>query len=208
MGESDLRLESVTPGEAGLLANLLELYSHDLSEVFPIDLASDRRFGYPQLTLYWSEPERRFPFFIKRSDRILGFVLIVVCPCHPERAERVERPPGQCHPERREVESRDPHRICQGVPRLAPLARDDTSDDPHAYDIAEFFVLRRYRHSGVGREAAFLAWDRYPGSWTVRVAEGNAGALEFWRSAIDQYTSGAVTELRRPGDPIAWHVFA
>jgi predicted acetyltransferase len=159
MGESDLRLEGVTSSETELLANLLELYSHDLSEVFPIDTGSDGRFGYPPLALYWTEPERRFPFFIKRSHRILGFVLI-------------------------------------------------TLDDARVHDIAEFFVLRRYRRSGVGREAAFLAWDRHPGSWTVRVAEGNAGALEFWRSTIDQYTHGAVSELTRPGNPIAWRVFA
>jgi predicted acetyltransferase len=192
MGESDLRLESVTAGEAGLLANLLELYSHDLSEVFPIDVGADGRFGYPQLALYWTEPERRFPFFIKRSNLILGFVLIMLLPCHPERAERVEGPPGKCD---------------GGPSTPLRVARDDTSDDPHVYDIAEFFVLRRYRRSGVGREAAFLAWDRYPGSWTVRVAEGNAGALEFWRRAIDQYAGGTVTEVRRQGDPIAWRVF-
>jgi len=160
---SDLWLDAVTSSEAGVLANLLELYSHDLSDVFPIDLGSDGRFGYPPLALYWTEPERRFPFFIKRSNRILGFVLITL-----------------------------------GSP---------VSEDPHVHDIAEFFVSRRYRRSGVGREAAFMAWDRYPGSWTVRVAERNAGALAFWRRAIDQYARGAVTELTRPGDPIAWRVF-
>jgi predicted acetyltransferase len=49
------------------------------------------------------------------------------------------------------------------------------SDDPNVFDIAEFFVLRRYRRSGVGRRAAFLLWDRLSGSWTVRVADTNRG---------------------------------
>ena len=35
-------------------------------------------------------------------------------------------------------------------------------------DVAEFFVLRRYRRSGVGRSAAFLIWKHFPGTWTVR----------------------------------------
>ena len=162
---SDLLLDAVTSSEAGVLENLLELYSHDLSDVFPIDLGSDGRFGYPSLPLYWTEPDRRFPFFIKQGNRILGFVLIMVCPCHPERAERVEGPPGKCD---------------AGPSTPLRVAWDDTANDHHVFDIAEFFVLRRYRRSGVGREAAFLAWDRFPSSWTVRVAERNAGALAFW----------------------------
>ena len=31
--------------------------------------------------------------------------------------------------------------------------------DPNVFDVAEFFVLRQYRRSGVGREAAFLLWN-------------------------------------------------
>ena len=47
--------------DAALLANLLELYVHDLSEAFPlIELGADGRFGYDPLPRYWSEPERRF----------------------------------------------------------------------------------------------------------------------------------------------------
>ena len=59
----DVALDVATPSDAGLLANLLELYLHDLSEVFPlIELGGDGRFGYDGLPRYWSEPERRFPF--------------------------------------------------------------------------------------------------------------------------------------------------
>ena len=56
----DVALDVAAPGDAGLLANLLELYVHDLSEVFPrIEIGADGRFGYDPLPLYWSEPERR-----------------------------------------------------------------------------------------------------------------------------------------------------
>jgi predicted acetyltransferase len=78
------------------------------------------------------------------------------------------------------------------------------SDDPEVLDVAEFFVLRRYRRSGTGRCAAFLLWDRLPGRWIVRVAENNRGALAFWRRVIDEYTSGAAIEEARPG----WRVFS
>lgn len=64
------------------------------------------------------------------------------------------------------------------------------TDDPEVFDVSEFFVHRRYRRFGVGRGAAFLLWARLPGRWTVRVSEGNPGALRFWMGVIGEYTMG------------------
>src|SRR5439155_26978355 len=133
---------------------------HDLSEAFAIEPGADGRFGYDKLPLYWSEPERRFPFLIRHGERVAGFVLVM-----------------------------------RGSP---------ASDDPDVFDIAEFFILRRHRRTGVGRRAAFLLWDRLPGRWIVRVAEENRGALAFWRDVIAEYSAGAATELRQAVGPIAW----
>ena len=46
-----VRLERATPEMAPLLRNLLELYVHDLSEIFPVELGPDGRFGYARLPL-------------------------------------------------------------------------------------------------------------------------------------------------------------
>jgi hypothetical protein len=48
-----VRLQRATPDMAPVLGNLLELYVHDLSEVFPIELGPEGRFGYDKLPLYW-----------------------------------------------------------------------------------------------------------------------------------------------------------
>jgi predicted acetyltransferase len=161
----DVALDVAAPGDAGLLANLLELYVHDLSEVFPrIEIGADGRFGYDPLPLYWSQPERRFPFFIRCGERIAGFVLVT---------------------------------------RGSPV-----SDDPDVFDVAEFFILRRHRRSGVGRLAAFLLWDRLPGRWIVRVSEANRGAIPFWAGVVAEYTRGTATEFERPGNPNPWRVFS
>lgn len=65
------------PADAPILENLLELYIHDLSPIFPdIPLGSDGRFGYRQLPLYWTEPGRRFPFLIRAGARVAGFALV------------------------------------------------------------------------------------------------------------------------------------
>lgn len=158
-------LDEATSSDALLLSNLLELYIHDLSDVFPgIELGADGRFGYDKLPLYWSERDRRFAFVIRYGGRIAGFVLAT---------------------------------------RGSPAA-----DDPEFLDVAEFFVLRRHRRSGVGHRAAVLLWQRIPGKWTVRVSEGNGGALAFWRGVVAEFTSGAATESTRPGQPHAWRVFS
>jgi predicted acetyltransferase len=158
-------LDVATQQDAPLLANLLQFYIYDLSEAFPnVELGADGRYSYEKLPLYWSEPERRFPFLIRFEGRVVGFVLVT-----------------------------------RGSP---------ASDDPEVFDVAEFFVLRRYRHSGVGRGAAFLLWDGLPGHWTVRVSERNRGGLRFWTSVIGEYTRGAATQFERPGSPNAWRVFS
>lgn len=69
-------LDRAVRAEVGLLENLLALYMHDLSAAFPfIELGADGRFVYPKLDLYWSEPERRFPYLIRRNARPVGFAL-------------------------------------------------------------------------------------------------------------------------------------
>lgn len=53
---------------------------------------------------------------------------------------------------------------------------------PH--DIAEFFVMRKYRRRGVGAEAAARLFAWFPGDWTVRQQLTNPAATAFWRKAI------------------------
>jgi predicted acetyltransferase len=51
-------------------------------------------------------------------------------------------------------------------------------------DMAEFFVMRKYRRAGVGREAARQVFEQFPGTWQVRELEANVGGSSFWRSVI------------------------
>jgi predicted acetyltransferase len=64
-----------TRDQEPVLANLLELYAHDFSELIGLQLQSDGRFGYPSLPLYWQE-ERRYPFLVTVEGRLAGFVLV------------------------------------------------------------------------------------------------------------------------------------
>ena len=51
-------------------------------------------------------------------------------------------------------------------------------------DMAEFFVLRKYRRHGVGLRAAEEIFRMFPGPWTVRQHRRNTSATKFWRAAI------------------------
>jgi predicted acetyltransferase len=73
---NDVTLEPATRADAGVLANLLELYVHDLSEIFPqARIGADGRFGYEHLPKYWAEPDRRFAFLIRAGGALAGFAL-------------------------------------------------------------------------------------------------------------------------------------
>lgn len=76
MNHEQVAIEQATPADAALLANLLELYIHDMSEVFPVEPGPDGRFGYPKLALYWSEPEKRLAFLIRAGTKTIGFALV------------------------------------------------------------------------------------------------------------------------------------
>ena len=53
---------------------------------------------------------------------------------------------------------------------------------PH--DMAEFFVMRKYRRGGVGTQAAHDVFARFPGAWQVRQMRVNPQATLFWRRTI------------------------
>ena len=65
---------------------------------------------------------------------------------------------------------------------------------PATYDMGEFFVLRKYRRTGIGRAAAHELFERFAGAWQVRELPHNTAAQGFWRRVIDEYARGEFTE--------------
>lgn len=51
-------------------------------------------------------------------------------------------------------------------------------------DMSEFFVLRRFRRSGVGRDAAVQIFRMLPGPWQLRQLTTNPDATKFWRRIV------------------------
>ena len=148
-------LVPVTQASRVALDNLMQLYVHDWSELLPLDVGSDGRFGAPSLEAYFREDDHH-AFLIEVDGHLAGFVLVV--------------------------------------------ARSRITGTAGVHDMAEFFVLRRYRRQGVGLAAAATAFARFAGRWEVRQRDENVAATTFWRRAIDRFTAGRFQEARQNDD--------
>ena len=69
--------------------------------------------------------------------------------------------------------------------------------------MAEFFVMRKYRHQSVGEYVARFIFDQFPGSWQVGQITENTAAIAFWRKVIARYTHDTFQEQNLNNDN--WH---
>ena len=68
--------------------------------------------------------------------------------------------------------------------------RSRLSGTAGVHDMAEFFIVRKYRRQGVGERAARLLFQHFPGRWEVRQRAQNPEATAFWRRVIGRHTGG------------------
>ena len=55
------------------------------------------------------------------------------------------------------------------------------------YSIAEFFILKKYRLTGISKQAAVYLFDKFRGTWEIAVGKQNRPAQAFWRKIILDY---------------------
>lgn len=64
------------------------------------------------------------------------------------------------------------------------------NDLPNPHNIAEFFVMKKYRRRGVGKVAAMKIFDMFPGGWEISQWVNNLPAQKFWQKVVAEYTNG------------------
>jgi predicted acetyltransferase len=77
--------------------------------------------------------------------------------------------------------------------RLIDTKENDT------FSIAEFFIMTKYRRSGIGTAVATQIFDLHKGQWEVFQKETNKPAQIFWHKVIDAYTNAKFTERSEDG---------
>lgn len=70
---------------------------------------------------------------------------------------------------------------------FALLNRMNHTGQPVERNMAEFFILRKYRRGGIGTAAVDAIFTAYPGTWEAAVARKNLAALAFWRRVISSH---------------------
>jgi [ribosomal protein S5]-alanine N-acetyltransferase len=72
---------------------------------------------------------------------------------------------------------------------------DKKGSDEHVdFNMAHFFILRKFKKKGIGRAVACHCFSRFTGVWEVMVMPKNEGAYNFWKSVIVAYTDNHFQE--------------
>lgn len=77
-------------------------------------------------------------------------------------------------------------------------------DDQTVSEIAEFFVMKKYRRKGIGKNAAFKIFDKFSGRWEIWQLEKNIASKKFWRAIIDEFMDGEWHERWGEKGPIQY----
>jgi len=82
------------------------------------------------------------------------------------------------------------------------LVKFTSSKDRSYFSIAEFFILKKYRHEGIGKAIAIKVFNLHKGQWEVHQRDNNKAAQIFWNKVISAYTEGHFTERLENGKRI------
>ncbi|MED1205935.1 GNAT family N-acetyltransferase [Heyndrickxia acidicola] len=61
--------------------------------------------------------------------------------------------------------------------------------------ISDFFIMRKFRHRGIGKHVAFSIFKEFKGVWEVKQTITNKSAHEFWKKIISEYTDTYKKEI-------------
>jgi predicted acetyltransferase len=70
------------------------------------------------------------------------------------------------------------------------------------HTIAEFFVMKKYRLMGVGKNVANQVFDKFHGKWEIMSLTSNIIARQFWKKVVEEYTKGNFQEIKSEKGPV------
>jgi ribosomal-protein-alanine N-acetyltransferase len=65
------------------------------------------------------------------------------------------------------------------------------------YNMAQFFILRKFKNRGLGCRVAEMCFEQFKGSWEVMVMPKNSGAYQFWQKVIRKYRHNQFEEYTK-----------
>jgi predicted acetyltransferase len=70
------------------------------------------------------------------------------------------------------------------------------------YTISEFFIMYKYRKSGIGKYALKYILDKYRGKWQLKYHPKNEISKIFWNKTIEEYTNGKYELIKDSNEAI------
>jgi len=164
--EAAIQISPALPADGPALRQMLELYQHDLSDIWDQDLDQQGCFGY---ALPGETAERgRRAYLLRVKGRYAGFALLS-------------------------------HRL-----KVAGAGRSGQAEQKGCW-MEQFFILKKYRHQGLGQQLARAVFAAHPGYWELGQMLNNRAAQAFWRALIGELTRGRYVEHELRGG--AWEGF-
>ena len=74
---------------------------------------------------------------------------------------------------------------------FALIERDATKES--SFIFSYLFILRKFRRTGLGRNATIEVLNKLKGHWKIDYNAPNTTAMEFWQDVINSYTNGNYT---------------
>ena len=68
-------------------------------------------------------------------------------------------------------------------------------DNPDIWDMAEFFIMRKFRKKGVGQVVVQKVLTQFPGPWQIRVWSNNTTAHAFWQAVIERFLKRSIVPI-------------
>lgn len=70
------------------------------------------------------------------------------------------------------------------------------------WTMAEFCILPKYRHDGIGKTAAQKIFAKHKGVWEVQYHPDNHAGKSFWHKVVNEFTAGKYkTEISGANEP-------
>lgn len=71
------------------------------------------------------------------------------------------------------------------------------SDDKIDFNMAQFYIIRKFKGKGLGKCVAHHCFNTFKGTWEVMVMPHNTGAYQFWKKTITSYSNNTATVYTR-----------
>lgn len=190
--ENAFCLRDTTKLEA-LVNQVLSPYGGLLWEGFHLDASEKWKISIPPITLIpaslpdYPTLQNMMHFYVYDMSEYLGWEL-------PDDGlyERIDL--------KKYFDQKDnyPFLIRQGKELVGFVIIDKKGCDAEVdFNMAQFFILRKFKGQGIGQYVAHTCFTQFKGIWEVMVMPGNTGAYQFWKRCIKAYTGENFTEYSR-----------